>query len=458
MPTLFNIVNERFFNVLSARNKELYLDCLFLLYETLDRMTSEEIITKNHVIEMLTDFLDAKVSAVLYEEDDIGSPSDQTNRGKANWILNMLIAREWLFTEDLGDYKVAVHFYTHSIRVLKTLKDIQDNDKTEYTGLISVIHAMLISMSKDDIGQFEQIYKRTDELVVNLSTLRSNIFKHYNTLIKGAGNDRLKDLFEQLITYKKGFFDTAFYNLMTKDTLQKYKHEIIRRLRDISEDETTINKLAQARINETFKTFDDAKEFVVRKTHDVIEAFVNIERLNRSITETSERYLNVAISKITYLLNRSGDLEGTFNAMFSHVISAPEDSEFGFVRLTETANLDHASLYTARRVSNRIEPVRMNVSDESLDPALIEKTMQTLRQNKRYSIRSINHDVETMLGDRDTIRASSLELDSIESKLRLLLVYLYSRNNEASYTSESLGVMVKVNGLSFVDFIIKRRV
>jgi hypothetical protein len=51
-----------------------------------------------------------------------------------------------------------------------------------------------------------------------------------------------------------------------------------------------------------------------------------------------------------------------------------------------------------------------------------------------------------------------LELDSIESKLRLLLVYLYSRNNEASYTSESLGVMVKVNGLSFVDFIIKRRV
>jgi hypothetical protein len=457
VSTLFSIVNERFFNVLSARNKELYLDCLFFLYDRLDQMTADETNTKNNVIDMLSDYLDSKVGAVLYAEDDADLSDNQTNRDKAAWILNMFVAREWLFAEDLGDYKTAVHFYTHSVRVIKTLKDIQDNDRTEYTGLISVIHAMLIGLSKDDIGQFEQIYKRTEELVSNLNTLRSNIFMHYNTMIKGADKDRLKDLFERLMTYKQGFFDTAFYNLMTKDTLQKYKHDIIRRLRDILDEEDTVNKLARARMNETYKTLEDAREFILTKTFWVIEAFENIERIIKTITETSQRYLNVAISKIKYLLNRSADLEGTFNAMFSYVVGSPDDSSFDFVRLTETGNLDQDSLYTARRVSEKIEPVRLTLSEETLDPELVEETMRTLRKNSRYSIRSINREVENILDGRHAIRASSLRLETEEDKIRLMLIYLYSRNGEATYTSESLGKRVTVDGLSFGDFVIKRR-
>ncbi len=457
MATLFDIVNKQYFNVLAAKNKELYLECLFLLQDHLDQMTSEKTNTKQKVIEMIADLLDSKIETSMFDDEDELIPENSTNKDKAAFILNLLIKRQWLYMEDLGDYQVAIHLYTHSVKVLRVLREIEANEQTEYTGLISVIHAMVTRLSKDDIGQFEQMYKRTDELVSNLKTLRSNIYMQYSNMLKSASKDKLMELFDSLIKYKQAFFDKAFYNLMTKDTLKKYKLDILNGLKRIIDDDETIDRLAQARINDKFPTIEDAREFVISKTYDVIEAFENIDRLNQSISEKAEMYLNVTISKIRYLLNRSGDFEGTFNRMFERVLSSDHQKTFGFVRLTDTRNLDHDSLYVERRAAERIAPVRIALSQKPLDQAMVDKAMQELKKNQRYSIRTINHDVLQLLNGKDQVIASETPLETYDDYVRLILIYLYSRNDEAIYTSEPLGIKATVNKVSFSDFVIKRR-
>jgi hypothetical protein len=455
MANLYRIIGTSFFSALSSRNRDVYLDCLFILHDVLDDLYQEEQNTKPNVTSLIEDYLNSKIDTTIYEEDD-SVANLRGNREKANYILNLLIKQKWLFEEDLGNYSVAINFYNHSSRIIRILKEIESNDQTEYTGLISTIYLSLKNFSYNDIGQFEQIYKRTDELISNLKTLRSNIYLYYNDMIKNKSKENLEELFEQLISYKKKFFDKAFYNLQTKDTLKKYKYDILVYLNQIIENKDAINQLTKLSISDKYPTEEEANNFILMKLHTVLAAFENIDRLNHSISERSEQYINALISKIQYILNRSEDIEGIFNQIFDLVIN-DEIEEFDFIKILDTSTLDISSMYTPRKISEKINTSILPFEMLHIDEKSKQETIEELLSNKKYSLDSINSHVIDILRDDIKIKASDLDLSTYDNYIYLILIYLYSRNLEAKYEISPLDEEVSIGKVHFKNFEIVRK-
>jgi len=70
---LFNIIDNKFFSILSAPNKELYLDCLLEIYQRVDELHTTEN-TKEKIIENIEYLLESRGEKIL--EDDSGDLSD----------------------------------------------------------------------------------------------------------------------------------------------------------------------------------------------------------------------------------------------------------------------------------------------------------------------------------------------------------------------------------------------
>jgi len=454
MADLYKIIGTSFFKVLSSRNKEVYLECLFLLHNVLDELYQDGENTKPNVTSIIEDFISSKIDTTIYDDDD-SVLNLRSNRDKASYMLNLFIKQKWLFEEDLGNYSVAINFYNHSSRLLRTLKEIENNDQTEYTGLIASIYYGLKNFSYSDIGQFEQIYKRTDELINNLKTLRSNIYLYYNDMIKNKSRENLEELFEQLIDYKKNFFDKAFYNLQTKDTLKKYKYDILVYLNNILDNSEAINVLTNLSIDEKKPSELEARNFVVMKLHNVVAAFENIDRLNHTISERSEQYINALISKIQYILNRSEDIEGIFNQVYDLIIN-DKLSEYNFINVLDTRSLDRTSLFTPRGISERIQSSSLPLELLHVDKSKISDTINELLVNKKYSLDAINKYVTSILKDNSGVKASEIQINNYDDYIYLILIYLYSKNIEAIYTVEKLGYVINVGKARFQNFKIVR--
>jgi len=456
MSDLYKIIGSTFFKVLSSRNRETYLDCLFLLHDNLDELFQEGQNTKYNVASIIEDYISLKIDTTIYDDDD-SIINLRSNRDKANYMLNLFIKHKWLFEEDLGNYTVAVNFYNHSSRLLRTLREIESNDQTEYTGLISSIYFSLKNFSFSDIGQFEQIYKRTEELIANLKTLRSNIYLYYNDMIKNKSKENLQLLFGQLLDFKKNFFDKAFYNLYTKDTLKKYKYDIIVLLSDILNNDEAIESLTNLRMNDKYPTEAEARDFIIMKLHGVISAFENIDRLNHSIAERSEQYINALLSKIEYILHRSEDIEGVFNQIYSLIMDDKID-EYKFIKILDTKSLDRESLFTPRKIYERIQSSQLPFDIIGIDENKRQDTFSELMAYKKYSLDAINKYVLLKMTNNQVIKASELNLVSYDDYLYLILIYLYSKNIEAVYTVEKFNYHVDVNGIRFQNFKIMRKV
>jgi hypothetical protein len=275
-------------------------------------------------------------------------------------------------------------------------------------------------------------------------------------MIKNKSKENLEELFEQLISYKKKFFDKAFYNLQTKDTLKKYKYDILVYLNQIIENKDAINQLTKLSISDKYPTEEEANNFILMKLHTVLAAFENIDRLNHSISERSEQYINALISKIQYILNRSEDIEGIFNQIFDLVIN-DEIEEFDFIKILDTSTLDISSMYTPRKISEKINTSILPFEMLHIDEKSKQETIEELLSNKKYSLDSINSHVIDILRDDIKIKASDLDLSTYDNYIYLILIYLYSRNLEAKYEISPLDEEVSIGKVHFKNFEIVRK-
>lgn len=58
MNKLFDVINPNFFNVLSSPNKEIYVDCIFIIYESLDSVEDSFQGDREFVMQRLIHYFD----------------------------------------------------------------------------------------------------------------------------------------------------------------------------------------------------------------------------------------------------------------------------------------------------------------------------------------------------------------------------------------------------------------
>lgn len=456
MAHLFETIHSNFFSVLASPNKHTYVDCIFVIYHALDSIEDAFQGDREFVIQRLIDYFDDQPGDDFVDVDE--DESARTSRQKAVHVINILKKNGWLGEEELGDYKTSVNLFDYSIKIIDVLENIVDFTQNEYTGEIFTVYSLLSSFHIDEgIGVIEQAYQKTNDMIRKLKTLKANIYRYYYDITKKRSKNDLQQLLEKLLVeYKQDFFDSAYYNLKTTDSLPRYKRAILSSISDVINDAETMDLLAKnTQAIKRIEDYNDAFIYVEDRLRYITDSFTSLEFLILAIDRKNEQYISAAASKILFLTNRSDDIEGIFNRFFQVILKEKDVDYNRFVRLIQMKNLDTQSLYNQRRTRQEVIPEELIFDEDMISADYRQQKVRDLLKNNIYGKREIDRYVKGLLKDRSMMEASEVPLDTQEDYVKLILIFMYSKSIGMHYEIELLGRECKTNHIRFQNFMIK---
>lgn len=446
---LFNSIPDTLFNVLSSPNKHIYVDCLFIIFDATNSIENAFQGERGYVIDKLIDYFDE-----LKEDFDTGDAEHATSRQKSVAVINILKQNGWLGEEELGDYKTSLNLFDYSIKIIDLLKRIQVGEETEYTGEIYTVYSLLSSFDiLDGLTIIDQAYKKIEDVLRKLKTLKANIYRFYYDLVKRQKKDDLQAVLERLLVdYKTNFFDSAYYHLKTTDSLPRYKRNILENISRIYQNDSYMDQMAnQALEKRKAHEFNDAYNYVEERIRYIKNSIDAIEFLIEGIDAKNELYINAAASKIMFLTNTSEDLEGLMNRLFKLILSEKKIDYSQIFNLFRARNLDENSLQTVRRP--RVDAVAEPIDyDQDISDEIKERKMASLLKANIFSKKEINNYVAYLLGDQSKILASEIELEGNDDFVKLILIFLFSKSIGMIYDVKLLSYDTRIGNIKFTDF------
>ncbi|HHW79359.1 MAG TPA: hypothetical protein GX742_01005 [Acholeplasmataceae bacterium] len=459
MAQLFDKIHPNFFNVLSSPNKQTYIDCIFIIYNAVDSIEESFQGDREYVVQRLIDYFDDKEEEQFHDVAE--NERTSTSRQKATHVINVLKNNGWIGEEELGDYKTSINLFDYSIKIINTLDDIVNARQDEYSGEIFTVYSLLNNFVEvEGVGIVEQAYKKTHDVIRKLKTLKANIFRYYFDVTKKQSKENLQKILEKLLVeYKQNFFDYAYYNMKTKDSLPRYKRGILQGVSNIYDNVELMDKLAHQVIEtKRIEDYNEAFDYIETKLRFIGDSFSALENLIIDIDRKNEQYISAAASKILFLTNHSDDIEGIFNRLFKIVL---DDEYFNYndvIHLAQIKNLDTASLYNERRVRIDPEPEELYIDDNPFNEEERMERIKNILKHGQYSKTEINNYVKELLNENTELLASKVPIDSQEDYIKLILIFLFSKSVNMSYDVEMMEHKVKNNFVSFKEFLIKRKV
>lgn len=458
---MFQVLPGNFFIPLSSPNKTVYWECICKLFSVMEHQLSFGV-EREVLVDELQYYFEQEMAAEIVEEDFAGADS----RGKANGILRRLEYYGWIEIETDKSYVQRVNFKEYSVRLMKTLLEIEEGKQIEYQGYIYTIYSLVRGNTENPGVVLLQILENTDFLITGLKNLNSNIKHYIDELTKHSTVAEIMDaLFNDYIT---NIVDKAYHRLLTSDNVSKFRPEIIERLESKSRSKLYIEKAAAeiAKLQEVKE--DAARERVYQYLHQVIEAFRNMDDILNEINKKNTQYQRAAINRAKFLLSGNEDVRGQIKEILFGINEVMNEEkmdlggiyEIGFlenlVRVYSCSFLDENSFYSP--IEGKKEFVPQQMIQREPDMELRQEKMRRMmeKMQKILSAEKIGHYVEYYMKDRKEMMAAELPLENVEDFIKIIYVRLYGQRKNMKYGIETTKEK-EVNGFRFKDFRIWRK-
>lgn len=458
---MFNILPGNFFAPLASPNKIVYWECICKLFSTMDYQLSFGV-EREVLVDELQYYFEQSTAAEVIEEDFAQSDS----RGKANGILRRLEYYGWIEIETDKSYVQRVNFKEYSVRLIRTLLEIEEGKQTEYQGYIYTIYTLVRSSTDNPGIVLMQIMENTDLLITGLKNLNSNIKRYIDNLTKHKTVAEIMDaLFNDYIT---NIVDKAYHRLMTSDNVSKFRPEIIERLEAKSRSRSYMEKTSAEIAGLQEISQEEAKEAVYRYLHEVIEAFRNMDDILSEINQKNTQYQRAAINRAKFLLSGNEDIRGQLKEILIGIndIMSQEQMELGgfyeveflesLIRIYSSGFLDENSFYSPIEGKKEFVPQQLDITEPDIEfrQEKLKKMMEKMQ--RILSPEKIDSYVEAQMGDRKEMPASKLPIENAEDFIKIIYVRLYGQRKNMKYriTVEN---ETEVNGFRFKDFRIWRK-
>lgn len=460
---LFKNIPENLFTPLASPNKHIYSECIFTIFKYTKSGLSFGI-EREVIVDILERYFDIQNDNLL----DEGSTYTHS-RDKANHVLRKLIEYGWLDVEKMNNYKEYINFNDYAVDIINTLNSLSKKSNFEYEGYISTIYIWLKSDITEDQRYLllETVYKNTDNLIIGLKRLNSNIRRYMEEL---TSNNSVSEIMETLLNeYRSNIIDKGYHRLVTSDNVSKYRPYIIEKLTELSLDSEFIigagvQLAQQANINEA-----EAIEEVKNMLESIMSAFRTLDILLNEIDIKNSKYQRFAKNRAKFLLNNSADISGQLNTVLKLISEDTSKSNtslndiydndiFSELFTIQSQNfIDNESLYIPKERKPRIKkedieelPTKNNLDSEEPDKIYNDAIKLATRRKK------LNNKVKRLLKENIEVSSKDIEVSSEDDFIDLIYMFLDGTNSNPDYEVEDTNIEIEKSKYTFTDFKIRR--
>ena len=462
---LFNIVGEDFFRPLASQNKEIYLDCLNIIYSCCGQKTSnsEE---RSIIQDCLIEYFSERNQDIQFEDSD--SVAFRDPKSKATEVLRKLRQFGWIYEDMAKNYIVKIALNDYSATILECFRAIQKNEETEYQNVIQTIYSIVINGDALRLKPYENVIigvqENVERLTKELKKLSTNIKRYID---KSTSGKDAAAIFDDYFTYHREIGSKAYHRLKTSNNISRFRPFIISTLKSILDDEEIFQKAVSGYMEiKDEKDREQAEGQIKQIIHKIEQDLRAYDSIIEEIEDKNYRYTSSAVERAKFLLSTDKNVEGKINKILSRLadelnsgdVSIFDDDPY----LSEVFSvfpisfIDGESFYTMPESKNNGDISEL--SSTSLD---VEKLEQAhLQMAKRLeaiiTLKSIDKYVMACLGEEPKVLASTIPISNTQDFIKMIFVSFYGTKS-AKYKVVKMGTIVNQNGFRYIDFQIVRR-
>lgn len=301
---LFNVIPSSLFTILTSKNRDVYVNSLFVLRKSFsqDIMIEKEVLVNQIVNEMKSDLMDLDTSV----EEEYKEKNLEDALSFSRYIVRRFKETGWIDTEytrdNLSEY---VTLPDYSLKMINLLFSLCHEEVHEYD---AYMYSMYASLNNADIEYHDYrfislmtVHDKMLEFEESLKSLFHNLKKRYNNL----GNLKTVNqvLFDHFDSYQKNIIMQIYLPLKTKDSINRFKGAILNILTKWLRDPDVINQMVgQSIVQNRFKNPDDARADIIQRIGFIVDKLFELEELVALIDDRNNNYVSAATQKMRYLL------------------------------------------------------------------------------------------------------------------------------------------------------------
>ncbi len=447
--SLFTIIPHNFFSILASKNKEIYAEALFLLYQSIE--DNDLYIKKNEFVRNLKDRLNelSKELIVSVEADPNDEDEMINHADKASFVVRRIEECGWIDVEvNPENFEEYIALPSYSIHVLNLLNNLVKESTAEY---VSLVHATYSELKMEDEARDEfmfatlvRAYENTKALNVELITLAHSIRIFQNRLGKVfSTNNILSDYFD---LYKTRVSDRYYHPLKTFDSVAKFKRPIMQILQNwLYDDEIRMQLVNQSLMWTRNKDAKSAEADIINKINFISDMYEQVSDTISQIDEKHHAYTKASANKILYLNSVDKSTKGHLDFIFktyAEAFSRGENVNPILNGFSESIAFnrhgyvtpDSVTLPIVRELRYESEPLSLTDFDDVRDELIRGFLDQTSSQ---FSNDTIFDFMEMAFGDESEIHISEVPLLTYDAFLLLILATIKTSDEQCFYIVET---------------------
>lgn len=454
---LFDKIPENFFSILVSKNKNIYIDALFVLREAFKQEMS---ISRENIIARLINSLEEEFNEEDFSEDEnVEDLKDNNISSKAYFLLRKLKWAGWIeFEMQRDSFEENIILPDYSIKFLDLLYSIVQEEQVEYNSYVFATYSSLKLASVEKNETYNAIntaYSNTMQLINELKSLYNSLGRFHRRM---SNQNNINDVIREHFFEYKEYSDEMIFPRFTRDSIPRYKTPIKDMLNNILADSEVLNSTINVAMkNKKYTSKEDAEKDILNKIRTVIEVYENIDFTMNQIEAKNTDYVRASVQRIQYLLTSDKELKGKLinilrNSKKEAVLEKMEQE----VNLLKQEYLTKDSIYT--RVSNNKKegrPLELK-KEKTIDAKAFYEFAKSLEN--LYSNKKINEFMEANFNGKPFITSAEINLNTTEDLILLILATIKAdKSGRSFYYMQDSDEIVNNNGYKIPNIKFIRR-
>lgn len=469
---LFDVLNLEIFRPLAGRNRQLFSDLLLLIWDFC-RTSTDYGIGKGEMIRLVEGFLEgaetelSELDLSELTEDGELLPTIDLHK-KAMRCVAHLRHCGWLEDLEIGyEEENRTVICPQVVPILQAFHAIVHPQTVTYSGKLNKAYQLLAGMATEK-APYENILKEVsgamDELNCALRNLNVSIGAFIDRMTQHKTPQQVLDLFEK---YEEEVVVAAYQRFKTSDNLFNYRETLLEGLDNCQD--IYLDALAA-----DYRKVEQCDEGVAAgEVVSILDKIRNdLTLMGDLIGEIDKNhiiYRQRAVQRAQFMLLTDGTTQGKINSLlryYAQSVDTPTSlfdmddsplSRMWRIYPVQILGRNYLKMPTINRKPTPIEPL---YQPDLVDAEELRNAQQTLLAYARSAVtlENVNTYAQQVLKTWSAVRASSLAADREEDFIKIIALHTYSQSEQRNYELELRDQWIRVHGVRFQEFVVKRKV